>query len=97
MRILRPKLDIPLASPALPAPIMFRSAYEPAEGIYPLHQHAWGEFVYAFSGVMEIKVADHHYLAPPQYGLWLPPDLAHSPSARWRAPCWTTCARNPPI
>ncbi|MDD2844787.1 MAG: helix-turn-helix transcriptional regulator [Rhodoferax sp.] len=77
MRILRPKLDIPLASPALPAPVMFRSAYEPAEGIYPLHQHAWGEFVYAFSGVMEVKVAGQHYLAPPQYGVWLPPDLAH--------------------
>ena len=77
MRILRPKLDLPLASVTLPTPIMFRSAQEPANGIYPLHQHAWGEFVYAFSGVMEVKVAGHHYLAPPQYGVWLPPDLAH--------------------
>ena len=77
MRILRPKLDIALTSPALPAPIMFRSAYVPADGVYPLHQHAWGEFVYSFSGVMEVKVADHHYLAPPQYGVWLPPDMAH--------------------
>lgn len=77
MRILRPKLDIPLASPSLPAPLMFRSAYVPALGIYPLHQHAWGEFVYSFSGVMEVKVAEHHYLAPPQYGIWLPPDLDH--------------------
>ncbi len=76
-RVLRPKLDVPLSSPALPAPIMFRSAYVPPDGIYPLHQHAWGEFVYSFSGVMEVKVADHHYLAPPQYGLWLPPDMAH--------------------
>lgn len=77
MRILRPKLDIPLASPSLPAPLMFRSAYVPALGIYPLHQHAWGEFVYSFSGVMEVKVAEHHYLAPPQYGVWLPPNQAH--------------------
>ena len=28
-------------------------------------------------GVMEVKVADHHYLAPPHYGIWLPPDLEH--------------------
>jgi len=77
MPILAPKLEVPLSSAQLPAPIMFRSAYVPPEGIYPLHQHAWGEFVYSFSGVMEVKVADHHFLAPPQYGLWLPPDLKH--------------------
>ena len=77
MPILRPKLDIALTGATLHAPILFRSAYVPAEGLYPQHQHAWGEFVYAFSGVMEVKVAGHHYLAPPQYGVWLPPDLAH--------------------
>jgi hypothetical protein len=77
MPILPPKLEIPLSSPGLPAPIMFRSAHVPAQGTYPQHQHAWGEFVYSFSGVMEVKLADHHYLAPPQYGIWLPPDVEH--------------------
>jgi AraC-like DNA-binding protein len=77
MPILPPKLEVPLHSQQLPVPIMFRSAYVPAQGIYPQHQHAWGEFVYSFSGVMEVKVADHHYLAPPHYGIWLPPDLEH--------------------
>jgi len=77
MHVLQPKLEVPLSSKQLPAPIMFRSAYVPAHGIYPQHQHAWGEFVYSFSGVMEVKVADHHYLAPPHYGIWLPPDLDH--------------------
>ena len=77
MPILAPKLEVPLTSAQLPAPIMFRSAYVPAQGIYPQHQHAWGEFVYSFSGVMEVKVADHHYLAPPQYGIWLPPNIDH--------------------
>ena len=77
MPILRPKLDIPLTSPTLPAPVMFRSAYVPDHGLYPEHQHAWGEFVYSFSGVMEVKVLGHHYLAPPQYGIWLPPHLEH--------------------
>ena len=77
MPILSPKLEIPLSSPDLPAPIMFRSAHVPADGLYPQHQHAWGEFVYSFSGVMEVKLADHHYLAPPQYGVWLPPEVTH--------------------
>ena len=77
MPILLPKLEIPLHSAQLPVPIMFRSAYVPAQGVYPQHRHAWGEFVYSFSGVMEVKVADHHYLAPPHYGIWLPPDLEH--------------------
>lgn len=85
MPILKPKLEVPLSSPNLPVPIMFRSAVAPAEGIYPLHQHAWGEFVYSFSGVMEVKVADHHYLAPPQYGVWLPPQLQHVGLNRYEA------------
>lgn len=77
MLILSPKLEVPLSSPDLPWPIMFRSAHVPAGGLYPQHQHAWGEFVYSFSGVMEVKLADRHYLAPPHYGVWLPPGVAH--------------------
>ena len=77
MHVLQPKLEIPLDSQQLPAPVIFRSAHAPAQGIYPQHQHAWGEFVYSFSGVMEVKVAEHHFLAPPHYGIWLPPDLQH--------------------
>lgn len=77
MLILSPKLNVPLSSPDLPWPIMFRSAEVPAGGLYPQHQHAWGEFVYSFSGIMEVKLADRHYLAPPQYGVWLPPDVVH--------------------
>lgn len=77
MPILPPKLTIPLNSERLPEPIMFRSAQVPADGLYPRHRHAWGEFVYAFSGVMEIKLAAQHVLAPPQYGIWLPPDVEH--------------------
>src|SRR3546814_495281 len=26
---------------------------------------------------MEIEIAGHHYQAPPQYGIWLPPDMEH--------------------
>lgn len=67
----------PPFSDALPAPIYFRTACMPAEATYPQHRHPWGEFVYSFSGVMEVKLADHHYLAPPQYGIWLPANVEH--------------------
>ena len=61
----------------LPAAIHFRAAALPANTIYPLHRHAGGEFVYSFMGIMEIQVAGTHFLAPPQYGIWLPPGIAH--------------------
>ncbi|HJV27390.1 MAG TPA: helix-turn-helix transcriptional regulator [Aromatoleum sp.] len=61
----------------LPAPIHFRVAQSPANAIYPTHKHAGGEFVYAFRGVMEVKVQGQHLLAPPQYGIWLPPEVEH--------------------
>ncbi len=70
-------VHLPPFSETLPSPIYFRAASMPAHGTYPQHRHAWGEFVYAFSGVMEIKLADRHYLAPPQYGIWLPPNVEH--------------------
>lgn len=61
----------------LPARIVFRAVSEQADTIYPRHRHNWGEFVYSFSGVMEIELAHQHYLAPPQYGVWLPPQTEH--------------------
>ncbi len=61
----------------LPHPVFFRADTLQADSSYPRHRHHWGEFVYAFSGVMELKLADRHYLAPPQYGIWLPPEVEH--------------------
>lgn len=62
---------------ALPSPVYFRAAQLPADASYPRHSHRWGEFVHSFSGVMEVELAQGHYLVPPQYGLWLPPEVEH--------------------
>ena len=70
---------------ALPGEIVFRAAQMPADAAYPHHRHHWGEFVYAFSGVMEVQLATEHYLIPPQYGLWLPPDVDHTGMNRQEA------------
>lgn len=75
----------PPFSETLPTPIYFRTAWVPAYTTYPQHRHAWGEFVYSFSGVMEVKLDHHHYLAPPQYGIWLPPHVEHTGLNRYEA------------
>lgn len=62
---------------ALPAPLVFRTARLPGRASYPQHCHPWGEFVYAFDGVIEVKLADAHIVAPPGLGIWLPPGMAH--------------------
>ncbi|WP_319486697.1 helix-turn-helix transcriptional regulator [uncultured Cohaesibacter sp.] len=61
----------------LPHPLYFRSAQMPKNAIYPRHSHPWGELVYSYSGVMEISLRDGYFLAPPQYAVWLPPNMEH--------------------
>jgi len=62
---------------SLPAPIWFHLAKMPADATYPQHHHNWGELVYSFQGIMEIKTPNMHFLAPPPYAIWLPPNLEH--------------------
>lgn len=56
--------------------ISFRD--DPALSAYPIHGHAWGEFIYAFNGVMEVNIDQVDYITPPPYGIWLPPHIKHS-------------------
>lgn len=72
-----PRVLVAPFSTALPAAIFFRSAPMPADGVYPAHQHPWGEFVYAVNGVVEVRFDGGHYLVPPQFGIWLPPGIEH--------------------
>ena len=61
----------------IPAPLWLRIRDAPAATFYPEHTHAWGEFIYAIDGVLEINVDQIHYLTPPPYGIWLPPNTQH--------------------
>lgn len=79
------ELVAPTFDPAPDAPLFFRTACIPDNSAYPAHTHTWGEFVYSFSGVMEVRVGGKTYLAPPQYGLWLPPDLEHQGLSRYES------------
>lgn len=62
----------------LPVPLFFRTEHMPAHATYPSLRHAWGEFVYSFSGVTEVKMGEQHFLAPPHLGLWIAPDTEHT-------------------
>lgn len=63
----------------------FRAVHLEAGSEYPPHRHDWGQFVYSFSGVLEVGLEGRHYLAPPQYGIWIPPGLEHVASNRFEA------------
>lgn len=69
----------------LPGPAWFRVADMPAGATYPVHSHAWGEFVYSFSGVMEVRLESDHLTAPAHYGIWLPPGVEHEGLNRYSA------------
>lgn len=69
----------------LPAPAWFRVAEMPAGATYPVHSHPWGEFVYSFSGVMEVRLKTDHLTAPAHYGIWLPPGVVHEGLNRYSA------------
>lgn len=68
---------IPPFTTQLPAELWFRVAAVPANFSYPVHSHRWGEFVYSFSGVMEVQTVKGHFTAPTHYGIWLPPSVRH--------------------
>lgn len=71
------KLIAPPFTTSLPAPAWFRVGTMPADATYPVHSHPWGEFVYSYSGIMEVKIKNEHLTAPPHFGIWLPPKLTH--------------------
>ena len=60
-----------------PRPVLYRRGDMPEQACCPMHSHEWGEFIYSFSGVMEITINDNRYLVLPHYGIWVPPNVTH--------------------
>jgi len=69
----------PLAE-TLTQPARFLVVHLAAGSAYPPGRHNGGQFVQALSGVLEITMAGRVFLAPPQYGVWIPPGMEHSAS-----------------
>jgi len=41
------------------------------------HEHAWGQLLYAMSGVMWVETPHEALVVPPQRAVWLPPGVVH--------------------
>ncbi len=69
-------LQVPFTE-TLPVSLFLRTTLMPDDAIFPSHIHSWGEFVYYHNGVVQVMVEQERYLVPPQYGIWLPPNMQH--------------------
>ncbi|MEG2081567.1 MAG: hypothetical protein RRZ68_08450, partial [Oscillospiraceae bacterium] len=51
--------------------------YQKDEIVAP-HSSLWGDFNFSLNGILEYEIEQQIYLSPPNYGLWLPPQTAHT-------------------
>lgn len=71
-------LPLPLPDhPRLPAPLYFRYDEFGAGTHSAPHRHPWGQLNYASHGVMQLEVGGQRFLSPPQYAVWMPPNIEH--------------------
>ena len=49
-----------------------------ADAVADTHQHSWGHLNNAAHGTLSMYCDGEHVVAPPQYGIWIPPDMPHS-------------------
>lgn len=66
-----------VGSQPLSEPVAFRVVTIAGVTSFPLERHAWGQFVYSLTGVIEVTVEKIRYSAPPEFGVWLPPETDH--------------------
>lgn len=78
----KPFIHVPLHFERLPEPILYLERSMPSDTIYPPHLHGWGEFVYSFSGVLELKGEAGFFRVPSSYALWIPPGVEHEGNNR---------------
>ncbi|MFM2485276.1 AraC family transcriptional regulator [Celerinatantimonas yamalensis] len=63
---------------SLPRPVYARPEQWDDQGSQTSwHQHPWGQFSYAASGILTVLTPDARYVAPPQYAIWVPAGVEH--------------------
>lgn len=60
-----------------PDPVFVRTEIYRAGTVFPSKRQLWGELNYALEGVAEFTIEGVRYLSPPQYAIWIPPDIEH--------------------
>ena len=73
----KPHIQQPLTLEELPEPIYYFLRSMPEDTIYPAQTHPWGEFVFSFSGVLELHAEEQEFRVPPNFGLWHPAGTEH--------------------
>lgn len=62
----------------LPRPIWARNEqWDDAGSVTHWHQHPWGQFSYAVSGVLSVLTEQSRFVAPSQYAIWVPCGVSH--------------------
>lgn len=61
----------------LPYPLGCRILHFKPHSRIDMHRSPWAELNFAISGIMEIQIEGALYLSPPQYAIWIPPNVAH--------------------
>lgn len=59
---------------------IFSACYAPSDHIYA-HSCLWGDFNFCLNGLFEYEIEGQLHLAPPSYGLWIPPQTEHKSHA----------------
>lgn len=60
-----------------PAPLTVRAQSIPARALFPDHQHAWHQMVYAISGVLTVVTDGRSFAISPEQAVWLPSGSTH--------------------
>ncbi|MDM0090106.1 MULTISPECIES: helix-turn-helix transcriptional regulator [unclassified Variovorax] len=61
-----------------PGPFYFRYDEFDADSVAAAHGHSWGHLNYAAHGTLQMDTEGLRMLSPPQYAVWIPPDVVHS-------------------
>lgn len=74
----RPKQILPRTIIEDTTKLSYKTSDMPQESQYIEHSNSMGEFVYSYSGIMELLVNDVSILVTPHFGVWLPPNINHT-------------------
>ena len=62
-----------------PWPLVFVAESVTDRGSFAQGSHCSGEFVFSFTGLMQVATIAEQYISPPPgHGIWLPPHVVHS-------------------
>ncbi|URE80305.1 helix-turn-helix transcriptional regulator [Providencia stuartii] len=61
-----------------PSFIALRHEQIDTQSEYKSHAHPFGQLLYVVCGIMEMEIEGKHYLAPPEFCVWIPANTQHA-------------------